>query len=625
MDRTAWIVVTLCSLALVILFQQNAKQAAEQRRIAAEEATKQAQAPEGEVPEGESTAETEDGGETPSPQPFPTPAADPNVSLLEPEQLRLTNAEATFQFNQVGGGIESVTLLNHRAFPSGNVMINQRGPVPIGTFTKRDRLSDTLITYRAEPIQEGKVVFTGENPDTKIRITKTFSQTADPYTLDLKIDLLNQSGVNHSSSDYYLHTGALEFLHRKEMPLYLSYNWCSQGEADKEAVDWFKGGGIIFRKPPRSLLEVREESLQWAGASNQFYTSLVVPTDPLTPGRVWAKRFPVTLADAPATPTETYHALYGALSLPEVILPNEASASYTCQIYTGPRELKRLEGLGHDLKEVMHYDDMPIFGGMFGLIPLLSTTLLKLMIWLSGLVHNWGIAILIITCLIRILIWPLHAKSTATMKRMSKLAPLMTELKEKHADDPQKMQQETMKLYRDYGVNPVGGCLPVFLQLPIFLSFYKMLQSAVELRDQHFLWVEDLSMPDAIYHFESFSLFGVSSINLMPLLMAATMIVQMKIGPKAGDKMQQRIFMLMPLIFLFICYNFASALALYWTGQNIFSIGQTWWMNRRPEPELVKRPAKKRMSLQEMQKAQQNAAAGRAAKKPKKRTPRTGG
>ena len=311
------------------------------------------------------------------------------------------------------------------------------------------------------------------------------------------------------------------------------------------------------------------------------------------------------------------------MSFPEIMLADGASSTHKFKIFTGPRELKRMEALGHSLKEVMHYDDMPVFGGMFGIIPLLATTLLKLMIWLAGIFGNWGVAILIVTAIIRICIWPLHAKSTATMKRMSKLAPMMTELKEKHADDPQKMQQETMKLYRDYGINPLGGCLPVFLQLPIFLSFYKMLQSAVELRDQHFLWVKDLAMPDAVYHFQNFSLFGVSSLNLMPLLMAITMIIQMKVGPKAGDKMQQRIFMFMPLIFLFICYNFASALALYWTGQNIFSIGQTWLMNRRPEPELVKRPAKKRMSLQDMQKAR--AAGNKPEKKPKKRKPRTGG
>ena len=140
--------------------------------------------------------------------------------------------------------------------------------------------------------------------------------------------------------------------------------------------------------------------------------------------------------------------------------------------------------------------------------------------------------------------------------------------------------------------------------------------------DVYYDWF-GIYLPDAIYNFENFSLLGVSSLNLMPLLMAITMIIQMKVGPKAGDKMQQRIFMFMPLIFLFICYNFASALALYWTGQNIFSIAQTWLMNRRPEPELVKRPAKKRMSLQDMQKAR--ASGNKPEKKTKKRKPRTGG
>ncbi len=621
MDRTAWIVVTLCSIALIYLFQKNAADVAEQRRIAAEQAAQQPEEedPNADADEGNAAPEAEDGAPAPPPV-----VADPNVPVLPPEQLRLVTSEAVFQFNQVGGGIETVTLGNHRAFPSGEIVLNQNGKAPIGAFARRDRLVAQPITYSASPSADGKtMVFKGLNPNTKIEITKTYATTDDPYTLRLKIDLTNKSDVNHSSSDYYLHTGALEYLHKKEMPLYLSYNWCDDGEAEKEAVNWFKGGGIIFRRPPTDLLEASGSMLQWAGASNQFYTSLIAPLKPGS-GSAWGARTPITLADNPDAPDDTYHALYGAIAMPEVILPNEASASYEFQIYTGPRELKRLESLGHDLHKVMHYDDMPLFGGMFGLIPLLSTSLLKLMIWLASLVHNWGIAILIITCLIRIVIWPLHAKSTTTMKRMAKLAPIMTELKEKYADDPQKMQQETMSLYRDYGINPLGGCLPVFLQLPIFLSFYKMLQSAVELRDQEFLWVKDLAMPDAIYHFQSFSLFGVSSINLMPLLMAATMILQMKIGPKAGDKMQQRIFMFMPLIFLFICYNFASALALYWTGQNIFSIGQTWLMNRRPEPELVKRPRKPRMTLQDMQKAQQQA--GKAKKKKgKKRPPRTGG
>jgi YidC/Oxa1 family membrane protein insertase len=170
------------------------------------------------------------------------------------------------------------------------------------------------------------------------------------------------------------------------------------------------------------------------------------------------------------------------------------------------------------------------------------------------------------------------------MKRMSKLAPIMKELKEKHKDDPTKLNQETMQLYRDYKINPAGGCLPMFIQMPIFLGFYRMLFNAVELRHQSFLWVEDLSMPDTLFQIPFLDI----PFNLLPLLMAVTMIIQMKLTPSSGDPMQRRIFMFMPIFFLFICYNFASALALYWTTQNIFSIGQTWLMNKLPEPELKK-------------------------------------
>jgi len=166
-------------------------------------------------------------------------------------------------------------------------------------------------------------------------------------------------------------------------------------------------------------------------------------------------------------------------------------------------------------------------------------------------------------------------------------------------------------LYKDYGVNPFGGCLPLLLQMPIFFGFYRMLQYAAELRHESFLWVSDLSQPDTIGYLP---VLGIP-INVLPLLMAATMILQMRLTPQTADKMQRRIFMFLPLIFLFICYNFASALSLYWTTQNIFSIGQTWWMRRQPEVELVKRQPRPKL-----------APPGVSQKKKKKnRPPRTGG
>jgi YidC/Oxa1 family membrane protein insertase len=222
------------------------------------------------------------------------------------------------------------------------------------------------------------------------------------------------------------------------------------------------------------------------------------------------------------------------------------------------------------------------------------------------------------------------------MKRMAKLKPEMDKLKEKYGDDPNKLNTETMGLYRKFGINPLGGCLPMFIQIPIFFGFYRMLQYAVELRGQGFLWVDDLSQPDTLGYVA-----GVP-INLLPVVMAISSFIQMKMTPMTGDKMQQRIMMFMPFMFFFFCYNFASALALYWTTQNIFSIGQTWLMSKVPEPELKpvkgagKQPWVQRMAEKqaELQKAQKNRQPGGTApggmrdvtpESKKKRPPRTGG
>jgi YidC/Oxa1 family membrane protein insertase len=198
----------------------------------------------------------------------------------------------------------------------------------------------------------------------------------------------------------------------------------------------------------------------------------------------------------------------------------------------------------------------------------------------------------------------------------------MTEIREKYKDDPQRMNMEVMKLYRDYRVNPVGGCLPLVFQFPIFLGYYNMMKSAVEMRGHSFLWVKDLSMPDTIF---TIPVAGGIPVNPLPILMTVSMYIQMKVAPtptmtdNAQMQMQQKLFKFMPFMFMFFCYNFASALALYWTVQNVISIFQTWLMKRQPEPELVKQAP--RASFMEMAMAARQQQ--EAAKKGK--GPRTGG
>ena len=181
------------------------------------------------------------------------------------------------------------------------------------------------------------------------------------------------------------------------------------------------------------------------------------------------------------------------------------------------------------------------------------------------------------------------------MKRMGLLGPKMKELQAKYKDDPAKQQTEVMKMYKEYGVNPVGGCLPMMMQIPIFFGFYSVLQNAAELRGQGWLWVKDLSIADTIHTFNfpfSLPIMGNDfDLNPLPLIMGVTMILQMKLTPQPTtvDKSQKIMFSIMPIFFLFISYNFASALSLYWSTQNLFAIFQSRVMKLyMKEPTLEK-------------------------------------
>ena len=297
----------------------------------------------------------------------------------------------------------------------------------------------------------------------------------------------------------------------------------------------------------------------------------------------------------------------------------------------GPKHnpmLRKMEGAwGDGWGDVMQY-------GWFSIVSrTLNFILNKYHMLLDQVAKNWswGLAIIFLTITVRFCIWPLHAKSTHTMKRMAKLQPEMLKIKEKYVDDPNKINSETMGLYRKYGINPLGGCLPMLIQIPIFFGFYRMLQYAVELRGHSFLWVDDLSQPDTLTHL---GFLGGIPLNVLPIVMAITSFLQIRMTPKTGDPMQQKIIMFMPFMFFFFCYNFASALALYWTTQNIFSIGQTWLMNKIPEPELKARAVSDKKSWvqrmaerqAEMQKLKQNGGMRDVTPdSKKKRPPRTGG
>jgi YidC/Oxa1 family membrane protein insertase len=262
-----------------------------------------------------------------------------------------------------------------------------------------------------------------------------------------------------------------------------------------------------------------------------------------------------------------------ALEMPGLQLAPGQSATQAFQIYAGPKYYSRLDHLGHQEQELMD----------FGKFKIVSITLLFLMNTFKGWLGNYGLAIIVLTLLVKTILFPLQNKANKSMKRMAILGPKMAELKEKYKDDQTRQSAETMKLYKEYGINPLGGCLPMVVQMPIFFGFLYMLYTAAELRNASFLWVHDLSQPDTVAHLLGFS------INILPILMIGSQFWQMSLTPRTGDPSQQKMMMFMPLVFGFFCYNFAAALALYYTMQGVLTIGQLYLTRNQPMPVLAKK------------------------------------
>jgi len=222
-----------------------------------------------------------------------------------------------------------------------------------------------------------------------------------------------------------------------------------------------------------------------------------------------------------------------------------------------------------------------------------------------SMVPSYGVAIILLTILVRILFWPLTHKSTIGMRKMQEIQPLLKEIQQKYKGNPQRLQQETWQLYREHKVNPLSSCLPMLVQIPVFFALFVVLRGAVELRFAPFLWIRDLSQPEALFA----SWFPFGGLNILPILMAITMALQSALSPSGGDRSQQRMMMVfMPIMMLVMFYNFASALSLYWTVSQVLSIAQAWWIRKKYgspakasgadgvlEPEVVDMPQTRQM------------------------------
>jgi YidC/Oxa1 family membrane protein insertase len=263
-------------------------------------------------------------------------------------------------------------------------------------------------------------------------------------------------------------------------------------------------------------------------------------------------------------------------------LPGGGQAAIAITVFAGPKDLDILKAAGQHLDQLIDL-------GWFDFLARPAIWLLKL---LYGFTGNYGVAILLVTILQKVAFHPLSIKSIRSMQAMQSIQPRVQAIQERYKNNPQKKQEETMALYRKHGVNPMGGCLPMVVQIPIFIALYNALSSSVEMWQARFLWIRDLTKPDALF---SVTLWGGHdlSFNLLALLMGASMWIQQKMSPPAGDPRQyQMMLWLMPILFTFMFWGFPSGLVLYWLVNNVLQVGQQWLIMRKPaRPAAEGQPA----------------------------------
>ena len=485
-------------------------------------------------------------------------------------------------FTNHGGGIKKIAMKEYESVKDSTdpYLFNHYGYAPMLGVSVGEGAFDKPFT---KTFQGGGEIRFERQEANGLLIRKNFSihrneGEGEPYSISHNIEFVNTGSENLLLKDYSLHLGTIEPALLGGGTLlggYLNAGYYEDG--DKEFITSSKfiasNGflGIGANKNPPSFI-TESSRFSWASLKNQFFVSILTPD---LPGKgVTVRPQPLDQVNDKGDPmvalSNDAHFELSGLSANEKVIAN-------MDFYVGPKEIFRLQAMDRDQEAVMEF-------GWFGAV---SKILLLGMKKIHSVVPNWGIAIIIITILLKLLFWPLTQISARSAKKMQKIQGPMKELTEKYKEDPKRKNEEMMKLYRKHKVNPVGGCLPMIVQIPIFIGFFYMLRTSSELRFAEFLWIADLSQPEKIFSWGvNLPILG-QYFNLLPFTMGLTMFYQMRMTPTAASAEQQAIFKFMPIMMVVMLYNFGSGLCLYWTIQNLMTILQQTITNKRKDKEEI--------------------------------------
>ncbi len=432
-------------------------------------------------------------------------------------------------------GMQLVKVDGSQGFP---MQFSWGSVAPVNTFYESE---GTELKFQGNT---GNVRMAGRGNG--LEIVKNYTFSKDSYLVELNVSVKNiSSSVLQGAAA--LHQSNMPFRKNKTKS---RYNFSGPAYYMNQSLEEMKAD--LYKEGPATV----NGEMDWVGYEGTYFISAILPQ------KESARTMTVQSLGEDGIKMRINSEL-------DTLQPGEEKV-YTYKLFLGPKKLDVLKSIGSNLDKAVN----------FGWFDVIAQPTLYLLNFFHGIFKNYGIAIILVTVIFKAVFWPITQKGLKSMKNMQKLQPKMAKLKAKYKDDPAKMNQEVMNLYKTYKVNPLGGCLPMVLQIPVFFALYKVLLMCIELRHAPFmLWITDLSAPDRLPI--GVDIPYVGGIPVLTLLMGASMFLQQKMTPTTADPTQAKIMMFLPVLFTFMFVNFASGLVLYWFVNNLLAIFQQQMINRQ--------------------------------------------